>query len=168
MSSFQQRSTTVSARPVSLSLVLESLLAFSYFSTLTAPEPPKTLTKEWQEAMNERAKEQKMNPIHGMSRYVTHPFHTLTPLSRQVSLRKATRAKASYSNGSPLRKSARRQNMALVEKCSTMDKKWPRVGSFSLCFFAGLPGCNLTYELLHSINFIHHGCSDFFFRRVHL
>jgi cytochrome c oxidase subunit 4 len=32
-----------------------------------APPPPKTLTKEWQEASNERAIEQKMNPITGIS-----------------------------------------------------------------------------------------------------
>jgi hypothetical protein len=32
----------------------------------TAPPPPKTMTKEWQEASNQRAIEQKMNPITGM------------------------------------------------------------------------------------------------------
>ncbi|KIY46942.1 cytochrome c oxidase subunit IV [Fistulina hepatica ATCC 64428] len=32
-----------------------------------APEAPKTMTKEWQEAMNERALEQKMNPIKGIA-----------------------------------------------------------------------------------------------------
>ncbi|KIM86435.1 hypothetical protein PILCRDRAFT_816394 [Piloderma croceum F 1598] len=32
-----------------------------------APPPPRTLTKEWQEASNERAIEQKMNPITGIS-----------------------------------------------------------------------------------------------------
>ncbi|KAJ7621631.1 COX4, subunit IV of cytochrome c oxidase [Mycena polygramma] len=32
-----------------------------------SPPPPKTLSKEWQEAMNERAIEQKMNPITGIS-----------------------------------------------------------------------------------------------------
>lgn len=31
----------------------------------TAPPPPKTLTKEWQEASNELAREQNMNPISG-------------------------------------------------------------------------------------------------------
>ena len=30
-----------------------------------APPPPKTMTKEWQEASNERAIDQKMNPIYG-------------------------------------------------------------------------------------------------------
>ncbi|KAL5533193.1 hypothetical protein ACEPAF_4969 [Sanghuangporus sanghuang] len=39
----------------------------SYAIRATAPPPPKTLTKEWQEAMNERAKEQQMNPISGVS-----------------------------------------------------------------------------------------------------
>ncbi|EIN07119.1 COX4-domain-containing protein, partial [Punctularia strigosozonata HHB-11173 SS5] len=32
-----------------------------------APPPPKTLTKEWEEAANERAIEQKINPISGIS-----------------------------------------------------------------------------------------------------
>ncbi|KAJ7477302.1 cytochrome c oxidase subunit IV-domain-containing protein [Mycena galericulata] len=32
-----------------------------------SPPPPKTMTTEWQEAMNERAIEQKMNPITGIS-----------------------------------------------------------------------------------------------------
>ncbi|KAF7330881.1 hypothetical protein MVEN_02427600 [Mycena venus] len=32
-----------------------------------SPPPPKTLSKEWQEAMNERAIEQKMNPITGIT-----------------------------------------------------------------------------------------------------
>ncbi|KAG9226503.1 hypothetical protein CCMSSC00406_0005830 [Pleurotus cornucopiae] len=32
-----------------------------------APPPPKTLTKEWEEASNERAIEQKMNPITGIT-----------------------------------------------------------------------------------------------------
>ncbi|KAH9928573.1 cytochrome c oxidase subunit IV [Epithele typhae] len=31
-----------------------------------APPPPKTVSKEWEEAMNERAIEQKMDPIHGI------------------------------------------------------------------------------------------------------
>ena len=33
--------------------------------TRTAPPPPKTITKEWEEASNERAKELKINPITG-------------------------------------------------------------------------------------------------------
>ncbi|KAF7331594.1 hypothetical protein MKEN_00039000 [Mycena kentingensis (nom. inval.)] len=32
-----------------------------------SPPPPKTMSKEWQEAMNERALEQKMNPITGIA-----------------------------------------------------------------------------------------------------
>lgn len=31
----------------------------------TAPPPPKTISKEWEEATNERAKELKINPISG-------------------------------------------------------------------------------------------------------
>jgi len=41
-------------------------LMFYGLRTLASP-PPKTLTKEWQEASNERAKEQKMNPISGIA-----------------------------------------------------------------------------------------------------
>ncbi|KAG7544253.1 hypothetical protein FFLO_03366 [Filobasidium floriforme] len=33
----------------------------------SAPAPPKTMTKEWQEASTEMAKEQKINPITGIS-----------------------------------------------------------------------------------------------------
>ena len=36
------------------------------------------MNKEWQEASNERAIEQKMNPIHGMYRSATLPAPTLT------------------------------------------------------------------------------------------
>jgi len=32
-----------------------------------APSPPRTITKEWEEASNERAKELKINPISGIS-----------------------------------------------------------------------------------------------------
>lgn len=32
----------------------------------TAPPPPKTITKEWEEAANQRALEMKLNPITGM------------------------------------------------------------------------------------------------------
>ena len=38
---------------------------FCMSSSLVAGEPPKTLTKEWQEASNERAKEMNLNPITG-------------------------------------------------------------------------------------------------------
>jgi cytochrome c oxidase subunit 4 len=44
-------------------------LKFFLFSkkkkTVTAPPPPRTITKEWEEASNERAKELKINPISG-------------------------------------------------------------------------------------------------------
>ncbi|KAK0211288.1 COX4, subunit IV of cytochrome c oxidase [Desarmillaria ectypa] len=47
------------------------LLGVSYLLMLglkaMAPAPPQTLTKEWQEASNERAIEQKMNPLTGIS-----------------------------------------------------------------------------------------------------
>ena len=38
---------------------------------LIAPPPPKTLTKEWQEASNERAREAKLDPITGAYRFLT-------------------------------------------------------------------------------------------------
>ncbi|GHJ86173.1 hypothetical protein NliqN6_2575 [Naganishia liquefaciens] len=43
--------------------------AFTIFSAFraTAPPPPKTLTKEWQEAQNAYAKENNLNPITGVS-----------------------------------------------------------------------------------------------------
>ncbi|KAI5455223.1 Cytochrome c oxidase subunit 5B, mitochondrial [Naganishia albida] len=43
--------------------------AFAIFSLIRsqAPPPPKTMTKEWQEAMNEKAKEDNLNPITGIS-----------------------------------------------------------------------------------------------------
>ncbi|KAF8329846.1 cytochrome c oxidase subunit IV-domain-containing protein [Cantharellus anzutake] len=37
------------------------------FSRAYAPPPPKTLSKEWQEASNEYAREQNINPIAGVS-----------------------------------------------------------------------------------------------------
>ncbi|KAK0196510.1 COX4, subunit IV of cytochrome c oxidase [Armillaria mellea] len=47
------------------------LLGVSYLMMMgvkaMAPAPPKTITKEWQEASSERAIEQKMNPITGIS-----------------------------------------------------------------------------------------------------
>jgi len=36
-----------------------------------APPPPKTITKEWEEASNERAKELKINPISGPYTFLT-------------------------------------------------------------------------------------------------
>jgi len=37
------------------------------FTRTFAPPPPKTMTKEWQEAENERAKDLKLNPITGIT-----------------------------------------------------------------------------------------------------
>ncbi|KAJ7664734.1 COX4, subunit IV of cytochrome c oxidase [Mycena rosella] len=42
-------------------------LLFLAIRSVCDPPPPKTMSKEWQEAMNERAIEQKMNPITGIS-----------------------------------------------------------------------------------------------------
>ncbi|OCH88817.1 cytochrome c oxidase subunit IV [Obba rivulosa] len=39
---------------------------FAWFRS-RAPPPPRSLTKEWEEASNELAREQKMNPISGIS-----------------------------------------------------------------------------------------------------
>ncbi|EJF66239.1 cytochrome c oxidase subunit IV-domain-containing protein [Dichomitus squalens] len=47
-------------------LVVTATVLF-YSIRATAPPPPKTLSKEWEEASNERALEQKINPIHGIS-----------------------------------------------------------------------------------------------------
>jgi len=41
--------------------------ALFLFIRSQAPPPPKTLTKEWQEASNQRAIEQRMNPLTGIS-----------------------------------------------------------------------------------------------------
>ena len=42
------------------------LLIYIFSCSCVAAPPPKTLTKEWQEATNERAKEMNLNPITGM------------------------------------------------------------------------------------------------------
>jgi len=39
----------------------------------TAPPPPKTINKEWEEAANERAREMKLNPITGMQLLLDQP-----------------------------------------------------------------------------------------------
>lgn len=44
-----------------------------------APPPPRTLTKEWEEASNQRAKEQKMNPITGTFDFVIIPCYFRLP-----------------------------------------------------------------------------------------
>ncbi|KAL6301828.1 COX4, subunit IV of cytochrome c oxidase, partial [Sparassis latifolia] len=41
--------------------------ALFYATKALAAPPPKTITKEWEEAMNQRAIEQKMNPITGIT-----------------------------------------------------------------------------------------------------
>ncbi|KAI5124368.1 hypothetical protein M0805_008972 [Coniferiporia weirii] len=46
---------------------ITAALGMFYGIRAIAGPPPKTLTREWQEAMNERAKEQQMNPISGIS-----------------------------------------------------------------------------------------------------
>ncbi|KAI0780475.1 cytochrome c oxidase subunit IV family, partial [Trametes elegans] len=53
--------------------------ALFYGIRASAPAPPKTINKEWEEATNERARELKINPISGVSSegysgpgYVTH------------------------------------------------------------------------------------------------
>ena len=43
------------------------LLLSKFMFPSVAPPPPKTISKEWEEASNERALEQKMNPISGSS-----------------------------------------------------------------------------------------------------
>lgn len=48
--------------------------------SLLGGTPPKTMSKEWQEASNERAKEQKMNPISGKLylMYFSNPYTEFT------------------------------------------------------------------------------------------
>ncbi|CAG8836619.1 7494_t:CDS:2, partial [Racocetra persica] len=47
--------------------VLAASLAFLYVTKVLVPEHPKTLTKEWQEATNEKLRSQKADPITGIS-----------------------------------------------------------------------------------------------------
>jgi cytochrome c oxidase subunit 4 len=49
-----------------MGLVGVASLLFLGFRAL-APPPPKTISKEWEEAANQRALDQKMNPISGIS-----------------------------------------------------------------------------------------------------
>jgi len=52
---------------IGLSLMI-GVAGLMYFGVRAmAPPPPKTMTKEWQEASNEKAIEQKMNPITGIA-----------------------------------------------------------------------------------------------------
>ncbi len=60
------------------------------FSSSAASAPPKTLTKEWQEASNERAKEMNLNPISGECTLNLAPNVSLKPF-HQVSRQKDTR-----------------------------------------------------------------------------
>ena len=52
-----------------------ALLIHPRLSSPLAPAPPKSMSKEWQEASTERAKEQNINPITGMS--CISPFQPL-------------------------------------------------------------------------------------------
>jgi len=82
---------------VSLHFPLGSVYTQSPYHCI-APPPPRTLTKEWQEASNERAIEQKMNPITGMFLCSPLSLPRLTQQSSsppQVSHQKDTKAKAS-------------------------------------------------------------------------
>ncbi|CAG8640550.1 24737_t:CDS:2, partial [Cetraspora pellucida] len=47
--------------------VLAASLALFYVTKVLVPEQPKTLTKEWQEATNEKMRRQKADPITGIS-----------------------------------------------------------------------------------------------------
>ena len=50
-----------------------SCTRFACLTPASAPAPPRTITKEWEEASNERALEQKTNPIHGTYRNCPWP-----------------------------------------------------------------------------------------------
>lgn len=59
LSDWQVRKPFLGARPAPL--------RFAHTRTTTAPSPPRTITKEWEEAANQRAIEAKINPITGES-----------------------------------------------------------------------------------------------------
>lgn len=64
-----------------------------------APDVPKTVSKEWEEATNERALEQKMNPITGTYNPLHHTlFQSVADAGPfcQVSRPRATRERVSY------------------------------------------------------------------------
>ncbi|CAI7668978.1 Cytochrome c oxidase polypeptide 5 [Penicillium cosmopolitanum] len=64
-----------------------TLVSFALFYAihLFAKPQPKTMSKEWQEASNEYAKAEKMNPIHGISKpgYEGKGFVQSPPLEKQ-------------------------------------------------------------------------------------
>lgn len=53
--------------------------------SLSGPAPPRTMTKEWQEASNERAKEMKLNPISGQFHRFVFEL-SLLPLQKHLSI----------------------------------------------------------------------------------
>lgn len=62
-----------------------------------APPPPRTITKEWEDAATERAKEMKINPIHGLYfpfRFKAAPADVIFA-TQQVSPPRATRVPVS-------------------------------------------------------------------------
>ena len=82
-----------------ITLVRGLYIPFSFFSFFdatcligAAAPPPKTLTKEWQEASNERAREMKIDPITGLYIIALLVGTVLTVL--QVFRQKDTRARA--------------------------------------------------------------------------
>ncbi|KAF8470513.1 COX4, subunit IV of cytochrome c oxidase [Russula ochroleuca] len=58
--------TTVKILTGVSALIATAGLLYAGFRAI-APTPPKTISKEWEEASNERAKELKINPISGIS-----------------------------------------------------------------------------------------------------
>jgi hypothetical protein len=76
-----------------LIIVLTSTILDFFFSfeiifkkIRTAPAPPKTISKEWEEASNERAKELKINPISGPYLLRTHSSVTCHPFAYKLSV----------------------------------------------------------------------------------
>ncbi|RPD66584.1 cytochrome c oxidase subunit IV [Lentinus tigrinus ALCF2SS1-6] len=51
---------------IGVAALIATSAALFFSIRATAPPPPRTISKEWEEASNERALEQKMNPIHGI------------------------------------------------------------------------------------------------------
>ena len=65
------------------------------WTLFVAPPPPKTLTREWQEASNGPAREQKLAPITGASPHPRFSVHAHSHYP-QVSRRKVTRARVLF------------------------------------------------------------------------